>query len=367
MFAEIDLTELSELSSNEKTFLSVYLSSPKSLSDLDRRFERMHRVLNRGGSPGDENDHFQANAEVVREYLSKNPFKSGSLCLFSCWGLDFFRAYPLPVVCPDLVRFDSSPYIRPLAELEDEYENAAVVIADNRKARIFMVASSASGPESSVEGNIKNHVRKGGWSQQRYERRRDKQMLLYVREVVEALERLSGMEDFRRILLVGGKEVLRILFENLPPRLRKQADRKALDLGKGEQVVNREIRELFLERERRTELDLWEKIRSEYLGGGLGVVGVDEVWRAVSEGRAESVIVIRDLEAGGMRCRECENLRPGRDVVCTACGSQSLFPVDMVNEIVEAAKRSGAEVDFCDPIFTLEEAGGIAAFLRYNY
>jgi len=138
-------------------------------------------------------------------------------------------------------------------------------------------------------------------------------------------------------------------------------------LGKGERVVNREIRELFLERERRTELDLWEKIRSEYLRGGLGVVGVDEVWKAVSEGRVESIIVIRDLEAEGMRCRECENLRPGRDAVCTVCGSQSLFPVDMVNEIVEAAKRSGAEVDFCDPISTLEEAGGIAAFLRYNY
>jgi len=367
MFAEIDLNELSELSSNEKTFLSVYISSPKSLSTLDRRVERMGRVLNRGGSSKDEHEHFQLNREAVKEYLDKNPFVSGSLCLISCWGMDFFRAYALPVACPDLVRFDSSPYIRPLAELKDEYENAAVVIADNRKARIFMVAAAASGPESSVEGNIKNHVRKGGWSQQRYERRRDKQMLLYVREIVDALERLSKVEDFRRILLVGGKEVLRILFENLPPHLRKQADRKALDLGKDERVVNHEIRELFLERERRSERELWEKIRSEYLRGGLGIVGVEDVWKAVSEGRAESVIVIRDLEAAGMRCRECENLRPGGDAVCSACGSQSLFPVDMINEIVESAKRSGADVDFCDPIPSLAEAGGIAAFLRYNY
>jgi len=367
MFADIDLSELSELSTDEQTFLSLYISSPQSLSTLDRRFERMSQVLNRGGSQSDERDHFQANVEMVKDYLEKHPHKSGSLCIFSCWGLDFFRAYPLPVSCPDLIRFDSSPYIRPLAELEDEYENAAVVIADNRKARIFMVASAASGPESTVAGDIKNHVRKGGWSQQRYERRRDTQMLHYVREITEALERLSKVEDFRRILLVGGKEVLQALYNNLPLPLQKQADRKALDLGKGEQIVNREIREMFLEQERRTEQELWEQIRSEYLRGGLGVVGVDEVWKAVSAGRAESVIVIRDLVAAGMRCRECENLQPGSDAACSACGSPSLFSVDMINEIVEAAKRSGAEVDFCDPIPSLTEAGGIAAFLRYNY
>jgi len=367
MFAKIDLLELSELSTDEQTFLSLYISSPLSLSTLDRRFERMSQVLDRGGLQGDERDHFQANVEMVKDYLGKHPLKSGSMCVFSCWGLDFFRAYPLPVECPNLIRFDSSPYIRPLAELEDEYENAAVVIADNRKARIFLVTSAVAGPESTVAGNVKNHVRKGGWSQQRYERRRDTQMLHYVREIIEALERLSKVEDFRRILLVGGKEVLQVLYNNLPLHLKKQADRKALDLGKGEQVVNREIREMFLEQERRTERELWEKIRSEYLRGGLGAVGVEEVWKAVSAGMAESVIVIRDLEASGMRCRDCDNLQLGGAAACSACGSQSLFSVDMINEIVEAARRSGAEVDFCDHISTLAEAGGIAAFLRYNY
>ena len=37
----------------------------------------------------------------------------------------------------------------------------------------------------------------------------------------------------------------------------------------------------------------------------------------------------------------------------------------MVNEIVEMLKLTGAEVDFADSIETLEEAGEIAAPLRY--
>jgi hypothetical protein len=50
---------------------------------------------------------------------------------------------------------------------------------------------------------------------------------------------------------------------------------------------------------------------------------------------------------------------------CSACGSQSLFEVDVVNEIVEMLKLTGASADFADTIETLTEAGDIAALLRY--
>ena len=49
----------------------------------------------------------------------------------------------------------------------------------------------------------------------------------------------------------------------------------------------------------------------------------------------------------------------------TACGSTSLFEVDVVNELVEMLKQTGAEADFADPIDTLTEAGRIGALLRY--
>jgi hypothetical protein len=48
------------------------------------------------------------------------------------------------------------------------------------------------------------------------------------------------------------------------------------------------------------------------------------------------------------------------------CGSDSLFTVEVVNEIVEMLKMTGAEVDFADHLGTLEEAGNIAALLRYR-
>jgi len=373
MFADIDLRALADMASSERAFLSVYLAKPSSAAGLEKRFRKVRRVLSGKGedSPSsaaekDEREHFDQNCALVMKHLDKTPFESGSVAIFSCWALDYFLAVPLAAPVADLVQVDSSPFVRPLAELKDEYENVAVVVADNTKARIFLVSSAVAGDEEVIKGNVKNHVKKGGWSQQRYERRRDKQLLLYAREVVAALEDLRREEDFRRILLVGGKETLRAIREDLPAALEKIAADKALDLRRGEGALNSDIWELFREEERESERDLWEQIRAEYMKGGLGAAGPDEVLGAAREGRVERMIVERSFKPEGRRCRECERLEAGAPAKCGGCGSESLFTVDLVNEIVEMLEQSGATVDFADPIPSLTEAGGIAALLRYR-
>lgn len=365
MSTDIDLRTLAEMSAPERAFLSLYLAGPQSVAGLEKRFQSVRRVLKGGGAEQDEREHFDENVKAVEKYLNRNPLESGALCMFSCWVLDFLKVVPLTAPVADLVWIDSSPYIRPLAEFQDEYENVAVVIADNKKARVFLVSSAVAGSEEVVKGNVKNHVRKGGWSQQRYERRRDKELLLYAREIVGALSQLDKEEEFRRILLVGGKETLRAVHDNMPQDLQKKVAEKALDLHKGEGAVNEDIMDLFAEQERQSELDLWEKIRAEYLRGGLGVVGLEEVLSAAKVGRVETMIVNRSFKPQGRRCRKCENLDFGQVGTCSTCGSDSLFEVDVVNEIVEMLKLTGAETDFADPIQTLLDAGDIAALLRY--
>jgi len=78
------------------------------------------------------------------------------------------------------------------------------------------------------------------------------------------------------------------------------------------------------------------------------------------------MIVDRSFKPEGRRCRDCERLDAGEPAKCAGCGSESLFDVDLVNEIVEMLGQSGATVDFADPIPSLAEAGRIAALLRYQ-
>ena len=71
------------------------------------------------------------------------------------------------------------------------------------------------------------------------------------------------------------------------------------------------------------------------------------------------------LSVPGRAIVQYEDLRLHPLPWCAACGSASLFEVDVVNEIVEMAEKTGAEVDFTDPMPTLDEAGHVAALLRW--
>ncbi len=365
MFDDKDLRELTELTSPDRCFLSLYIEGAGSLEHIERSIGKMSKALDGNEAERDEREHLKENWRMAQKYLEHNPIEKGSICIFACWLLDFLKVMPLSVKVKDLVWLDSSPYVRPLAELLDEYENVAVVVVDNKTARIFMVSSEVAIDAEVVHGNVKNHVRKGGWSQQRYERRRDKQLQNYAREIVEDLQSIEEKEKIDHILLVGGKEILQEIYDNLPRVLQEKTASKRSDLHKGDASINEDIRELFDEAERESDNDLWERIRREYLRSGLGVVGIENVLAAAIQGRVDRMIVCKEFNHIGYRCRECDTLFTKHIEVCTTCNSTSLFEVDAVNELYEIVVRQRGETDFVDPIDTLVESGSIGALLRY--
>jgi peptide chain release factor subunit 1 len=360
-----DLKKLAKMSTSERAFLSVYLAGPHSVTALEKKFERIRRLLKIGDPEKDEKEYFDDNVRLVTEYLEHNPLKTGALCIFSCHALDVFRTIPLSVHVEDLVHIDASPFIRPLAELMEEHATAAVVVVDNKKARIFVVSMAKAGSDEVIRGNVKNHVKVGGWSQQRYERRRDNELHKYALEIVDALAKIGSSEEINHILMVGAKETLRAIHENMPHELRDKVVEKAIDLSKGDSSVNKDIMELFQEEELTTGLEHWEKIRAEYLRGGLAVIGPEEVLHMAKVQRIEHIIIDRTFQSPGMRCRDCHNLNIGLVVSCLACGSQSLYEVEVFNEILDMVYLSGGTAYFTDPIQTLTDSGGIAAHLRY--
>ena len=361
----LDLIKLAETTAPERTFLSIFLSGPHSVHELEKKLNKLRRVLNSNKERKDEREYFDENVKTVEDYLKNNSLKTGSLCIFTCQSIDFFQAIWLPAPVNDIVRIDSSPYIRPLAEFYDDYENVAVVVADNEKVRIYLVSSSVTGTEEVIKGNIKNHVKVGGWSQKRYERRRDKQLLQYAREVASALIKLDREEKCGHILLVGSKEILHIVHENMPKELQNKIIEKNLDLSKSEGSINHDIMAILSDEEHRSHLDYWEYIRTEYLQGGLAVVGLDDVLYATKAGRVDKIIIDRTFHPLVERCQNCHGLNVGEVESCQVCGSKLLFKVSVVNEILEMLIQSGAEFHFADSMPELREVGGIAALLRY--
>jgi len=363
MFNNIELRDLAKVSGPERAVLSLYLTNKESYGGLKGRIDTIRALLSDDAA---ETEHFEENLKLVEKWLSEHVWETDGVCLFVCWALDYIQAYPLTVAVPDLLWMDSSPYIRPLAELQDEYENFVVVAADNTASRIFFVTSARADQDARIKGDIKNNVKKGGWSQKRYERRRINDLVHYSKEIVDILTEMDQKEKFDRIFLVGSQETM-VQVENAltPPLAAKLAGTKNVDFSAGDDQIFDTAFDLFFVAEREAEAKLWDKIKNEYCKGGLAVTGPEEVLKAAAVGRVEKIAVTRDAKLAGTRCRDCENLSAGELRKCKVCGSADVFPVDLVNELVELLALSSAEADFVDPIQGLSEAGEVAALLRY--
>ncbi|HEY0512000.1 MAG TPA: Vms1/Ankzf1 family peptidyl-tRNA hydrolase [Thermoanaerobaculia bacterium] len=363
MLNNIDLRELAQISGPERAFISLYLTNKESYGGLKGRIDTLRSLLK--DDPA-ETEHFEENLKLVETWLAEHTWETEGVCLFVCWALDYQQAYPLTVAVPDLLWVDSSPYIRPLAELQDEYENFVVVAADNTASRIFFVTSARADEDARIKGDIKNNVKKGGWSQKRYERRRVNDLVHYSKEIVDVLTEMDQKETFDRLLLVGSQETMVQIESALtPPLAAKLAGKQNVDFSAGDDQIFDAAFDLFAAAERDAEAKLWDKIKDEVCRGGLAVTGPEEVLKAAAVGRVEKIAVTRDAKLSGTRCRDCENLSAGELKKCKICGSADVFAVDLVNELAELAALTSAETDFVDPIQGLSEAGEVAALLRY--
>lgn len=362
MFNSIDLEALAERNGPERAFLSLYLSGPAALDNLDGRVRKIRHLLE---GEEDELEHFEENLNLLHEFLEEYDFDSGSLAVFACWATEYFEAYPVEKTLPDLLWIDSSPYIRPLAELQDEYENFAVVLADNTETHVYLVTSAVPKEQETVKGNIKNHVRKGGWSQQRYARRREHALGHYAKDVAEVLEELNKRKSFEYLFLVGSDETMRAIQEELSEELlEKLSGMESVDLHQENEVWDT-VFDMFFDEERAYDKSLWQLIKEECLRNGRAAVGPREVLEAAAVGRVDRMLVTRDAKIPGMRCRVCENLVVDVQDTCPICGSESVFKVDLINELVELLVKSDAKPEFVDPIKGLSKAGDVAALLRY--
>ena len=365
MLQKIDLRKLAERQCPERAFVSLYLSSPESMRKIDDRAERVRNFLR---DRPEELENFEQSLALIERSLESHDFDSEGLAVFASYALDFFEGYPLDVSPPDLVRVGDCPYIRPLAELQEEYETFVVVAADNDAARVFLVADGKPSEEEAVRGDVKNRVKVGGWSQKRYQRRRDNELLHYAKEVGEAVARLDEEVDFSRVVLLGSQEALREIRQQLPNSVaEKVVAEEKVSVNGGEELLMETAFRLFFERERQEETDLWTRIRGDALAHDLAAVGAAEVWTALQEGRVDTIAVIRDATLPGVHCRECDNVMPGEPAACRYCESNgdNLFRLDLVEKLIEQAQLTGASVDFVDPIEGLERAGNVAALLRY--
>ncbi|MHA1962652.1 MAG: baeRF10 domain-containing protein, partial [Candidatus Thorarchaeota archaeon] len=209
---KIDLSALSAHYDRESqdTYLSVYIDlapitggkrssrASKSRSRLLKRrvnrFLLMREAACRKALTGKPAllENFERSLASVRAYFADNPIepKQKGLVIFSCPKEEYFEAFRLSVPLKSLLVLDTSPFIRPLARLRDDWESIAVVILDNENARLFTVSSDRVTARKKKGVDLLGKHKKGGMSQMRFQRLRNQAIQAFHKKVLGDLREL---------------------------------------------------------------------------------------------------------------------------------------------------------------------------------
>jgi peptide chain release factor subunit 1 len=365
LLENIDLRALSEVSDTRPSFVSLYL---KAVGDHGKFLKNRERECLKALAGDKElKTIFLKNMEDIRDFLEagRKSKLTKSFAVFSSAPNNFFEGYLLTLELENQLIVDTSPYIRPLAMLEDEWESFAIALLDHSNAKLYLIRSAVISDSKKMHKDIMNKHKKGGWSQMRFQRLRQGAIDHFFKDVSENLEKLLEKEKIRRVILAGPGNAKKEFLDYLPEQLKNKVIAtidKELDIPEG-QLVSDSLHDFF-KKEREEESEMVQNLRAEILTGGLVAYGVDDTLDAVISGRADLLLVNMGKRAAGWKCERCNVFKSGQANNCESCG-EPVFNVDVVEEMVESAKSMSTKIEFFPDNEVLEELGGVAAFLRY--
>ncbi len=363
---EIDMRELAEVQSDRDCFLTVYLpSGSRHEMDGNPAFLRKRIEAIRTALDGEAEREFERTWDSLGEGLLHEaiPGERGRVFFVSaCEG--YFSAYRLPVKVERRLVLDNSPYILPLTELLDDHEDYGIILMDLQRAVFYRVRSTMMERTESASVDLMNRHKKGGMSQKRFNRLRRGQVDAFLDELIEDLDRQEDLGSMRGLVVAGPGEAKTLLLDALPPRYAKMLLGTVdtdMDVRRTELLAHAEA--LARADEASDEEMAVEALRRAIFKDEMAAMGIADTRSALVLGRVAMLLLEDDLEAMGWVCETCKAFAEGPGK-CPRCGG-NLSAADLVNELVEMAQRTDAEVQHVKESPFLDSIGGVAAILRY--
>jgi peptide chain release factor subunit 1 len=349
------IRELSEVydSDSRDSYISLYISKNIDEKFINRRIKACKSILK-----GDDLKNFIKTMEDVSEVLKNTIWNN--IAVFSSHKHNFTKFIPLTVHVDNLLVVDSSPYLRPLARIIDEWESFTLVLISTNYAKIFSVSMGTVDHEKRLSADIMNKHKKGGWSQARFNRLRKGAIQSFYSEVKDALIQIAD----ERIILAGPGQA-KIQFKDMLPKNLSDRIIEIVDISiDDEKELLRQSLSLVSNREQQESREAVEHLKEEILKDGLAVYGVKETLDAIKNGQVDLLLIQKDYKLHGWICENCQIVEEGLQKTCPNCGKKT-SEVDVLEEILEFAERTNAKIEFTDEE-ELSKLGYVGAFLRFK-
>ncbi len=366
---EIDIRELAEIFDELDVYMSVYLPTASREDEAaNRAFVDARRRAIEVALPQDLKESFGETMAMVDDHLFWRPVpgERGRI-VFASAPHRLLHVYRIGIDPGRTMVLDTSPFLLPLAKLRDDYMDYGVLLLDSKEARLFCVRSDVPLEMNHLSTDLMNKHKKGGWSQMRFNRLRKGAIKSFLSEVVEDVQESCSRHKTRGIVVAGPGDAKNQLVEMLPAEMGKKVlGIVDLSIDTPEKNIVEVGDEIALADERARSIERAEELRAEIRKGGPAVRGVEATRDALSTGRVNVLVLLKNASVPGWICERCQLLeaRKKPQETCPTCGGPT-SPVDVVEELYELAERTGAEVEFVEEDACLASSEGVGALLRY--
>jgi peptide subunit release factor 1 (eRF1) len=282
------------------------------------------------------------------------------------------EAHQLKVPLAASAYWRQGAFLRPIVEAMDEHERYGVVLTSTQRARLFTVSMGELTEHEDLFSDTGSRTRALGpdqmRSQKRHDRRREEEVTLHAKKVIDALHDLSLRIPFDRLIIAGTSKATAQLERLLPRRLQGKLVRTiTMPMTATPNEVLEGILKVQERMERDQETSLVQAVLAELHDRGKAVAGFAAVLDAVNQGRVWTLAYNKGFTALAGVCGDCSAYSPHARGPCVYCGGEVKPLSQPVDRLGQSVLEMGGRVEVVDgPAKTaLTKQGGIAALLRY--
>lgn len=386
----LEASKLQELlNSSEKNILTIYLNSDSSKSDGGRTAS----LIWLKGALKDLKDkiskedliHFEKLEKKAKKLLEGTLFKEKAVIVFI--GDAITEILSIQVGVENEVSY-GVPNLGQIIWLLEEYRPYGVLLLDSHKVMFYKVQLNRVErikshdlnldtadwkkqrlmPPSSPKDGISKGAIGGGDRVEAFNDRVKANIQRFMKETTSFFDSLKHDYNISE-LIIGGSEDIQDKYIKL---LNK--DQSEMLVGKASISINapnKEILELSLKEfwkyERSREKRLADLLIEKSTQGNNASIGLDTTLQAINNGRADSIVISRQLKATIKECKNCQSLQSDKNDECIVCRNKS-FNINSIKSLIPLrAIKNGIKLEILggEAAELLMRYGGIGVFWRY--
>ena len=339
---------------------------PHWLGHFKSEVSRLRQALADDDEAREECEH---NLKAIRTaFDTPEVHRAHGLAVISAARRGLFRSFPLAVPVEHRLVLDEEPYLVPLIAAFERQRECLVVLADSHRAKLYAATPSSTRLLADIDEIVPKQRRASGQRRGKEQglgiaRHRQDAIQHFQKDLASRVEKAWAEGAYRGIILLGPQKSVDQFRERVPQRLAGQVLHQDTYAWNGQRtaiadVAQTAISEATQAHGRRT----LDELRNRLEEGRGAVAGPQEVFDALRNGRAASLVVGPDPGLAASRCTACHWVFASDQPTCTFCHA----PCEKTNlwqQVLSLALRHNVAVHFVKPDATLSRSGGVAALL----